>query len=350
MKVIRANWTEKLLAVVLALFMWAAARGRQGPIDGKWEAPLAVRNLPKGMVLVARTTKVRFVVRGEPREVRRLKETLDPYVDLAGAGPGTHNFDVFYRLSGSVGVQHIDTIPPRARFELDRLTSRRLGVVVEVTGAAQEGYTLGARTVTPSEVVVRGREGLLARIAEVLATVDIGDPASPIRDTPVRLLDASRREIAGLSSEPPRVRVALQFQEQEASADVPVRHTTSGHVAAAANLVAIRLNPQSVSLTGRVDLLREAREIQTEAIDLSGLRQSTDRRVRLIIPAGLRAATPTTVATIIVEPPKPEKQPVDREPEPAAKGKAKVPPKPTGKAETGDADDAGLHPPTGAKG
>jgi YbbR domain-containing protein len=350
MKVIRANWTEKLLALVLAVFMWASGRGRQGPIEARWDADLAVRNLPNGIVVVARTTKVRFVVRGERQDVRRLKDTLAPYVDLAGAGPGTHSFDVFYRLSGGVDVQHIDTVPPRARFQLDRVTSRRLGVLVDVTGTLQDGYSLGARRVTPVEVVVRGRQGLLAQIAAAVAAVNVGDPASPIQETPVRLLNSSGREIAGLSPDPARVKVTLEFLEQEASADVPIRQTTTGRVATGAVFVAIRLNPQSVPLKGRADLLREVREIRTEAIGLSGLRETTNRRVRLVIPPGLRAATWTTVATIVVEPAKPERQPDDHEPEAAGKGKAKAPPKPTGKGETGDPDDAGLHPPTGEKG
>ena len=302
MRAIRANSLEKVLALLFALFMWASARTQQRPVSGGWEAKLQQRGKPADLAVVKGPSAVRFSAVANRQELRRLEETAEAIVDLSDAKPGRGSFDIYYQLTGGISVERIELRPARAEFVFERVVENELAVEVEVTGSPPEGFDLSEPTPSPSSVSVKGRTGLLSQVKRAVAVVDMSDPSAPLQTALVRLLGETGKEVAGLRPTPRKVEVRLSFQEQEESIEVPILNHLTARAAPGLKVEGITLDPDSLKVTGRVDLLRQVRWIDTESVTLSGVSETTNRRLALKIPPGLSAAAQTTVATILVKP------------------------------------------------
>jgi len=192
-------------------------------------------------------------------------------------------------------------VPPRAEFQFDELVTRSFPVQIETTGTLPPGFEIGAHATSPEAVTVSGRKALVDLVAAARVQVDISDPEASLRVVPVQLLTGSGDLVKGLRPVPEKVRLELEFREQQGEATVPVRVQTTGQVAANAALETIQVKPRTVLLTGRVDRLREVLEVQTEPIDLTGIGETTERRVRVVVPDGMHlAGTGMVTATIVV--------------------------------------------------
>lgn len=304
MKALRQNLPEKILALVLALFMWASARDLENPQQVRLKLTLQRRNLPKNLIIVRGPRQVQFVLRGSRKQLRKVSpRTLAPYVDLSHARPGRGSFEIYYRLSGSVGLRQIDVLPSRAEFEFDELVTRRFTPELVTTGTLPPGFEIGAHQTRPAQVTVTGRKSLVDQVAAARVTVDISDPQASLRVVPVDLLTRSGEVVKSLKPHPATVELTLEFREQQGEATVPVRVQTTGQVARGITLQTIQVRPRTVVLTGRVDRLREVLEVQTQPIDLTGVTETTEVRVPVVVPPGMHlAGSGMVTATIIVQP------------------------------------------------
>ncbi len=153
-------WPYRILAGLIALGLWwtSAAEKREPQSERTLEASVTY-NLPLGLVPLERVEKVRVVVRGSNREVRRLRPfDVDVQVPVLQAATGRVTVNLTEEdvvlPSDALTVVAID--PKTLTLQLDREVERTLPVFVELRGEPAAGAIVTSYRAVPSTARVAG--------------------------------------------------------------------------------------------------------------------------------------------------------------------------------------------------
>lgn len=166
------------------------------------------------------------------------------------------------------------------------------GLVVEQRTRAEVHYTWPDGLVRVEEVptsvviTVSGPRAAVSRLTQrrPVIEVNLADHAEGASS-----VDFSLSPIAGLPADsrlvhisPPSVEVTLEPRQSRV---LPVTPTLTGEPAEGFKLIGARVTPDTVEITGAQSLLRDLTEVQTDLVDISGIRADRDMHVPLALPS-----------------------------------------------------------------
>ena len=175
------NIGVKLIAFVVAVFIWFNASGQQ-EIDRLRAIPLVIENVSDSLTMTGIVpSQIEIRVTGTKRQLLMLGfKRVDSVIDMAGAGPGRQRISLSsanVRIPPGIDRRNIAVIEPTiVDLHLERLVSKRVQVALSTTGAIQPDLVLidGGLQVEPSWVTVRGPESTIERIKNIpTETVDL---------------------------------------------------------------------------------------------------------------------------------------------------------------------------------
>lgn len=179
------NWLLKLVAVVIAVVLWAATQGLSTE-EKDLDLEIALEEVPEDVVVVEQSAReVNLRVKGSQAAVRRAERLLTRYtVSLQGVQPGEARFAVDREeFRPPRGAEILSRSPSSITFKIEPRVQKRVPVRVDVAGALPEGYRLVAVRAQPPEVLLDGARRELRRIREVMTDrVDV----SELRESAVR--------------------------------------------------------------------------------------------------------------------------------------------------------------------
>jgi len=153
----------KILALVMAVVLWFLAVGREtGEIGLK--VPLEMINFPKDMVIANEIPDgISIRIRGSVALTRQVAERkLRFSLDLAGAKKGSNNFTMVPDALGLPrGLEVTQLSPSSITVELERLITKKVGLLPVIQGEPETGYMIDEIALEPNEVEVRGPENML---------------------------------------------------------------------------------------------------------------------------------------------------------------------------------------------
>jgi len=169
------NIPVKIAAVILALVLWAFAKGEQEGIR-LTDVPLVLRNIPEGVTTVEQVPEtVQIVLSGPNKEILKLAFMGDTYafIDMADAEPGRalrvslSPADVV--LPRNAGVYVLEVRSPKSLdLDIDELSERSVAVAAVMEGELPSGYfVLGAPQSMPDSVVVYGPSSVIEGLSSV---------------------------------------------------------------------------------------------------------------------------------------------------------------------------------------
>jgi YbbR domain-containing protein len=185
-KVIFSNLSLKILAVLLAVFMWIYVTYR-GQSEIAFDAPIAFKNVPKGLELLRTSSKTATLnLRGQERLLKSLRPVdISVVVDLSNAKRGETTYYLDKNsvvVPGTVDILRVD--PTSVRIMLDEAQVKTFPVKASVIGTPEKGFRIVSVEVNPSSVTVEGARSELARIAVLRTeTVDVTGFDSDIKET-----------------------------------------------------------------------------------------------------------------------------------------------------------------------
>jgi YbbR domain-containing protein len=216
-KSLTENLGVKLIALVVAMFVWFNASGQKEVVWLK-NIPVTLDNLPDSLVVVGNPpAHVEISITGTKRQLILTGfKRISLAIDLAGAVPGRQRVSLSSRniqLPGGIERHNVRILEPTAiDLNLERLTTRRVQVTLTTTGAIPEHYVVvdGAFSITPSWTYVKGAAAEVNRI-ETIPTepLDLG-----------RLKESIERDIAldfdrdRLECKPGVVKVSVRISEK----------------------------------------------------------------------------------------------------------------------------------------
>jgi len=177
-RLIVRNFMYKVVALVIAIVLWAATQGFRS-VDESVDVALVFENQPKDLVVIGQSAReVNFKVVGSRWAVRRAEQELETYpVSLEGTAPGEIRFQVDpSRFSLPRGAEISAWSPSNVSIKLDGIIEKSVRVRADVSGELPVGFRLQGVEVEPSIVPLRGASSVLSRLREVpTQRVEIGD-------------------------------------------------------------------------------------------------------------------------------------------------------------------------------
>lgn len=177
-----STWAYRLLALAIALALWyvTAAEKREAQSEKIVEATVTY-STPARLVLLNQVTQVRVGLRGNNREIRRLRPyDVDVQVDLATAEEGpvsvTLTADNVFLPVDKVEVVSID--PKTLSLRLDVEEQRRLPIEVLLTGEPAAGAIVTDREAIPNTALLQGPRSVLQALDSlIIGPVDLNGHA-----------------------------------------------------------------------------------------------------------------------------------------------------------------------------
>lgn len=314
---IRRNFRLKLLSTGVALVSWVGVVYAGNPPETKTVSvavPQSSSAIPSKFVLVSPVPSLSLHLGGSKDSLNSFSmSSLTVSVSWRNVTkPGVVNVPVSVSNSDP-NVQLIDP-PTTVSADLDNLASTTLPVNITVTSPPPTGYVTSSESADPASVVVTGAQqqltGLQARV-----NIDLSNRKTNVEGQPdVLLYDSHGAQITNPSwltgVTPSTVRVTIIISSSQTSRASAVVPSQSGNPPSGWELVAIRVNPATVVLSGPQELLNALDSVSTSTISLNGLTGTVSRTVTVTPPPGVTADPGTVTVTLtIVQVPTPSPSP-----------------------------------------
>jgi len=279
-----------VFSVILALIMWFLVVGNQNEEIAKtFEVRLEMLTPPTGLSTFTSVKNVAVTLKGRRRAVNALEnQALVSQIDLKGLSAGTHTVPVSFRTPSRMKLTQI--APANVEVTLTRVIDKSLAVKVLPPENLPRGYVMDGATVSPTAVTAHGREDELQNVFEVYVRPTFEQLKG---EQPIHIALKTPSGV-NYSCSPSEVTVDATYSEtrprSEAEVVVETRGTLPSYLVLKNPIVSV---PNKILYEGRANSLKQ---IYTEAIDLSQVRESTTVKAKLVnIPAGVSLFSPAHV-------------------------------------------------------
>ena len=177
---IKNNWTIKLFALIIAIFLWSYVMSEVNPIITKPFKDVNVRlenieslDSQDLVVMSPETASINVEVSGPKSDVDKFTSAnIIAEVDLTGYSEGEIKVPVYVSLEDASPNIKIENWEPREiLFKFDKVVEKDIAVNVETVGDITGGYILEEISKDPQELTVRGPRTLVNEISEARAIV-----------------------------------------------------------------------------------------------------------------------------------------------------------------------------------
>lgn len=219
--------------------------------------------------------------------------------DLNDLGPGTHVIKLqAKKLSNSLTYS---IMPAEVTVEIEEKAVEDHAVSVEFNSSAlAEGYAAKKPIVNPETVRISGAKSTIEKISEVSVIVmpDGNSIDEDIEMTlPVLVFDKNG-ELLNVNLEPSQVTVTIPVEGTSRNIPIVLRQTGDAHPDFTYELELADGERNNATVTGKEEMLKSLENLPLE-VDVSGVTESTTRKIRLIPPSGVTVQRPETVEVVI---------------------------------------------------
>lgn len=324
------------VSLLLALMLWLQVSVSESPnLQREISVPLEVRNLSEELVPVNLPPRVAVLLEGPQRDLDAVTpEQWTAFVDASGLPAGRRELEVKATGPMSARIQY-RTRQRVVAVELDPVVRGVQKVTVETRGRRPEDLRYDGAVVIPDEVTVIGPATAMREVRTVRASLDLSRIRPGVSyNVPVEVLGPNNVPIPQAKADPATVTVFPAVAAAPATGSVLITPNWSGAPAFGYRVVGYELRPNQVILTGEADALAAVRVVETEPINLAGLRRETTLPVRLRLPRGLRLrSTEPVLVTVRIQPAPPAQGPEDALPTSPARPASRPPIVPPGEGE-----------------
>lgn len=300
---------SKLLALVLALLMWAGVHYNPDSTPNTVASTLKTKtytlNLqPYGMdersfVLAEVEPKsVKIKVSGSNNALLAKPEDFKMQLDLRTLGAGTHNVDIDVNLPR--GLELLDMTPSQAQVTLIALETKEFEIEIETEGTPAKGYKAGTPIIKPSNKVhVTLPDNTMSEVASVRAKISVEGEQETIKSKGVKLVayDEEGRVIEGAKMDPAVVEVEVPITNPFKT--VPVQFRLTGRMPAGLSLSSFKPEVEEVTVYGPQEVLDKIDFLEAQ-VRLDSLRNSGKVEVELTTSVPITEVSPAKV-TIAVD-------------------------------------------------
>jgi YbbR domain-containing protein len=216
------NLGYKVLAIVIALFLWLVARGSSS-VERGFDIPVVLQGVPDDLVVVnqgADVVNVRLL--GTRSALRNFNpERLEYPLEISEAKAGQADFEVdLSRFDLPRGARVVSRSPSRIELSLERRIGKTVKVKPDLEGQPAEGFRVAEIAIDPPRVRIAGARSEVLRLSEVATeTIDIAGASGPV-EREVRI-SAGPGHVWAESPRTVKVKVVVEAEPVEARPATP---------------------------------------------------------------------------------------------------------------------------------
>lgn len=294
---IRNNWRYKLLALVVAVILWAYVNSERNPqAERTFTVPVEVQNVAKGFTAGLSHDEINITIKGLKTAVDAVnREDLHAQIDLSGLSTDRNvinaTLPVTVRILRSADDSELrETWTPRkVKVRMEATIEKQLPVEIKFGSAPPVGYSYSSPIITPANVNITGRITDVSRIKRAVVMITANISSRSLNDyLHVIPLSGKGNEVKGVDINPSKVRLQLKMTEVPATKIVIVSPVFTGEPRFPAKITHYTVNPSSVTLEGKPNTLMNISTINTEPLSIEDIESSISKEISLKLPAGVR--------------------------------------------------------------
>lgn len=306
-----ANLATLILSFVLAVVIWVNAMQVEDPdIKRALEIPATFIGLADDITRISPTNDnppVLVTYEGPTSIVSNLtQDNFTAIIDLSDVPLGSEISVPVEIQAKNAQVTLEEPIPESVVVHLEKLVTREIDVELVIQGDVARGYTRGNALIDPPVIAVTGTESEVDRLDFAQVTVFLNDATQTRIESPQPLFyDRQRRvaSVSGLQLSTDQVEVTIPVNESADFANKVITADIIGQVAPGYRVLGVTVEPSSVLVTGRPTQLALPFRVQTEPIDITGLTETFQDQVSLVLPEGISLDSVTEITvTVQIEP------------------------------------------------
>lgn len=295
------NLTIKIFALIMAIILWSYVMSEENPaITEEFKnievtftniATLEKQNL---VVLEPNEATVNVKVSGKRNDLNNISEKIIARVDLSGYQEGTVKVPVYIEVPDEVKL--VDHSPKEILFKFDKLVRKEMPITIETVGELAKDHSLSEPVIKPQSIYIEGPKTWVDSVSKVVAFVDVTNKANDINVTvPIRIVDNEGNDVRGVTKDQNVVDVFIPVYQ---SKTVPIKIQTHGRLPDNYEVLDISVDPSSVKIQGKKDLLKDINSLNTKPIDINSLIEDNTVSVELELPEGVSLSNPDQSITV----------------------------------------------------
>lgn len=289
---LQANIGSIILALALSVTVWVVATLEESPpIERTIQPPstIDVIGLDPNLIITNDYTKTTAI------RLRAHEETWGTFseddivvvADLTGLGPGIHQINLDIQI-GISQTRLISASPDSIRIEIEERGEREFPVQLTLEGQPAIGYSVGAPTIEPASVTVRGPASKVDLVSEIRGQIDIEGSRDPVRDSVALLpLDSEGNQVSDVTIFPDTANVLVGINQVAGYKYVSIIPRTTGRAAQGYYVSNITITPAQIVLQGDPESLDNMQPYVEVFIDITGLTDDVIVEVPLNLPPGV---------------------------------------------------------------
>jgi len=285
-----------ILSLIMAIAIWVTAVIESDPTEERpypRSVPIEVIGQDSGLVLIGQIPEQVNLTLSAPNSIwiRLLREQspIRAILDLSGLEAGSHEVNVQIQI-GIRPIEIVSCDPCTLNLTMEEIASRTLAIRLVQNGEVAIGFEVETPSLSQTNVSILGPESSVRQVQEVRADLNISQANTTInRPLDLKALDASEKEVKGISITPKTVNVTLGVKQRGGYRNVVVKAILGGQLAAGYRVTNISLFPPTVTVFSSDPKLVEQLPgyIETAALDLTGAKDDLDSNMLLNLPPGI---------------------------------------------------------------
>jgi len=294
-----------LTALIFAVIIWVTAISEADPTREETLSNSAKINVvglsPDLLVVNSIPERMNLTVRAPSSLITRLNlepDLVKATLDLSGLEAGTYTLKPQVNIMLNP-VEVINTSIETIQVELEKISSVKLPVTLNMTGSLPISYQADETSFDAQEVTVTGPKSLVDSISQVVAIVDVSNAVNNI-DMLVDLkpINAAGNVVTGVSLSPEKTRVSIIITQLGGYRNLFVKIVTIGQIANGFYLTGLSASPVNVTVyASEPDQVNTMPAfIETVPINLNGASDDFEVDVSLNLPDGIKLIGEQSVA------------------------------------------------------
>lgn len=290
MKILKNNFSIKLLALFLASLLWIFVYVSEArTVKLPFSIPIETRGLDESLVAVIspEESNAYLTVIAEKNSWEKLTpEDFAVYVDLLGKKEGNYSVTVQYSAKNpNVSITEIN--PSVINIAVEQASTKLVSVVAKYSGVPASGLVVRETKFEPDKVTIKGPKSIIDKTAVAEALIELNGESSNIeKNVAIIGKDVNSNEIAGLIYDPEEVKASISIGKGGLSKQLIIKPAFNGTPAKGKWISGFTVDPSN-ALTIISGENSDLKYIETNKIDVSGLTESKDFQVSLNLPEGV---------------------------------------------------------------
>lgn len=306
-----ANLVTLILCFILAVVIWVNAMQVEDPdLKRALQIPATFIGLPEDASRISPSEdnpSVLISYEGPTSVVSELSpDDFSAIIDLSEVPLGSEVSVPVEVQTTNPQVTLDDPIPNIVTVRLEKLVTRQIDVELEIRGDVARGHTMGEPLIDPPVISVTGTESEVDRLDFAQVTVFLNDDTQTRIESPQPLFYNRQGRVAsvsGLQLSADQVQVTIPINESADFASKVITADVVGQPAPGYRVLGVTIEPSSVLVTGRPTQLALPFRVQTEPIDITGLTETFESQVSLLLPEGISLDSVDEITvTVQIEP------------------------------------------------